>query len=380
MKLRNIMVAALLVGALALTGCQKTESNSESESQTILTVTDKMAKEYVTLGDYEGLELVKYISQVSEDDVEYAREYFMEDYRVDTEVTDRGIQNDDYVTINITETPEGAEAMDYGDMDIQIGQAEFGEAIDEALIGHKADETVTVDDVDQDEEGNEIKVTYTIKIHSIYTVSYPEYTDEFVKENTEYNSTKELDNSFVEQVQSENEEVSVDNLRDSALTAVVERSEFKELPQDLLDSSYEEMMASYESYASMFGMEVSDMISEEELQSLAELNLQEKLVIQALVQAEGIKKDKDSYQEFINQYMEYMEAESEEELMEYYTEEELEEQYYREKALDAVIAKAVVTEEEASEEEYEGEYEGEEYEEEPLKTEDLSLEVEGEEE
>lgn len=383
MKLRNIMVSTLLIGTLALTGCQKAENSDvndiASDNQTILKVTDEMAEKYVTLGNYEGLELIKYISEVSDSDVEYAKETFMEDYRVDSEVTDRAIETGDYVCVNLTETPEGSdETMDYGDIDIEIGQAEISEAIDEALLGHKTGDTVTVEDTGEDEEGEEIKVTYTLEVASVYTVSYPEYNDEFVKDNTEYTTTAQLDESFVEQVKAENENTSMENLRDLALSKAVENSEFQELPQDLLDSSYQEVEESYETYAAMFGMELSDMISEEELQSIAEMNLKEKLVIQALVKAEGITKEQDKYQDFLKHYMVYMEVESEDEMMEYYSEDELEELYYREKALDAVIAKSMVTEEEAQAEEYEEEeYEEEEYEEEELNTEDLSLEVGG---
>ncbi|MDE6312077.1 MAG: hypothetical protein K2M46_00345 [Lachnospiraceae bacterium] len=378
MKLRNIMVSTLLIGTLALTGCQKAENSDvndiASDNQTILKVTDEMAEKYVTLGNYKGLELIKYISEVSDSDVEYAKETFMEDYRVDSEVTDRAIETGDYVCVNLTETPEGSdETMDYGDIDIEIGQAEISEAIDEALLGHKTGDTVTVEDTGEDEEGAEIKVTYTLEVASVYTVSYPEYNDEFVKDNTEYTTTAQLDESFVEQVKAENENTSMENLRDLALSKAVENSEFQELPQDLLDSSYQEVEESYETYAAMFGMELSDMISEEELQSIAEMNLKEKLVIQALVKAEGITKEQDKYQDFLKHYMAYMEVESEDEMMEYYSEDELEELYYREKALDAVIAKSMVTEEEAQAEEYEEE----EYEEEELNTEDLSLEVGG---
>ena len=61
-------------------------------------------------------------------------------------------------------------------------------------------------------------------------------------------------------------------------------------------------------------------------------------------------KDEADYQEFLNSYMEYFEVSTEDELYESYTKEELEELYYREKALDKVIEKAKVTEEEAAEE------------------------------
>ena len=146
--------------------------------------------------------------------------------------------------------------------------------------------------------------------------------------------------------------MSQDNLRESAITAVVEASEFKELPQDLVDSAYEEVKEMYESYAAMFGMELSDMASEEDLQEAARYSVQEQMVIQCIIDKENIKIDKDGFSEYKKLCMEYTDVETEEELMEYYEESELEAEYLRQKAADAIIAKATVTEEVGEEEDY----------------------------
>ena len=343
MKLRSKIIAMLLVSMCAIGGC----GNSEGSEKTVepVSVTTEMAEEYATLGDYNGLSLVKYITEVTEEDVNYAKEMFMEDYRVEMEISDRGVEMGDYISGNFKEKMEGQDELDYDTIDIQVGQEEICAELDEALVGHKVGDTVKVDTVYLDEEGTETKTTYTVKIENIYQVSYPEYNDEFVKENTEYTTVAELDATFKNQVQDENDMYSMDNLRETALAEVVAISTFKELPKDLLEDSYNEMKASYESYAEMFGMELSDMVSEEELNSAAELNLQEKLVIQSLIKAENIEKTEENYDEFIKQQIAYMDVETEEELMDFYTEQELEYTFYKQLALDAVIAKATVTEE-----------------------------------
>lgn len=352
MKLKVKVVAGLMAGVMLLGGCGAKENSGEdtASSASGVEITAEMAEKYVTLGSYDGLELVKYIREVSQEDIEYQKEYFLEDYRVESEITDRGIENGDYVSFQMTEKPEGSEEADYGTIDIQVGQEEFDAAVDAALLGHKAGETVTTDSV-YEEEGQEIKTSYTMVINSVYTISYPEYTDEFVKENTEYTTIAELEESFKAAAQQENDDMSLDELRESALSAVVEVSEFKDIPQDLYDSSYEETKELYTSYAEMFGMELSDMISEEDLKAEAELSVHQELVIQSIIKAENIQKDDKEYEEYIQKCIELMEVESEEELNDYYEEGELEELFFREKALDAILAKAVVTEEAAPDEE-----------------------------
>lgn len=338
MKKIRLLTSMILVGTMCMSGC------GAGESENIFTATEKMAQQYMTLGNYEGLELTKYITPVSEEDVELAREEFMEDYSVETEITDRAIQAGDLVNTNLTYEEDGTQE-DYGELAITIGEEEISAQVDEELTGHNVGDTVSVVD---DSDGT--VVTYTFEILGITEVSCPEYNDDFVKENTEHSSTAEFEAYLADKVAKENDENSVEELRDSALSAVVEASEYKDFTKKMKAVSCEEVKKSYEDYAAMFGMELSDVISDEDLESCAVLNIQEKLAVQALVKAENITKDEADYQEFLNSYMEYFEVSTEDELYESYTKEELEELYYREKALDKVIEKAKVTEEEAAEE------------------------------
>ena len=356
MKLKVKVVAALMAGIVMLGGCGEKEGSQDNttSSENKVEITAEMAEKYVTLGNYDGIELVKYVNVVSETDIEYQKESFLEEYRVEAEVSDRAIAEGDYVSMEMKEKAEGSEEEDYGVIDIQVGQEDFSAEVDQALVGHKAGDTVTVDSTYEDGE-QEIKVTYTMVVNSVYTITYPEYTEEFVKENTDYASIAELEESFKTAATEELEATSLETLRENALMAVVEASEFKDIPQDLYDSSYEEVKELYESYAEMFGMELTDMITEEELKEEAQLSVRQELVIQSILAKENIQKDDKEYDEYLKKCMEMTEVETEEELNDYYEEGELEELFFREKALDAVIAKAKVTEEAAPEEDLTGE-------------------------
>ena len=338
MKKRRLLISMILMGILCISGC------GTDKIESTFVATEKMTGQYMTLGNYEGLELTKYITPVSQEDVELAKEEFMEEYSVETQVTDRAIQSGDLVSTNLTYEENGT-TEDYGEFDLTIGQEEISAQVDEELTGHKVGETVSVKD---DSDGT--VVTYTFEITGITMVSYPEYNDDFVKENTEYSSTEAFEEYLKNKVMEENDESSEEELRDSELSAVVEAGEYKDFTKKMKKASYEEVKASYEDYAAMFGMELSDMISDEDLEACAVLNIQEKLAVQALVKAENITKDPKDYQDFINRYMEYYEAATEDELYESFTKQELEELYYRQKAMDKVIEKAKVTEEEAPEE------------------------------
>lgn len=343
MKGRYKVIAALMMSAIMLVGCG--ESNVKYNG-----MTTHKAQEYTTLGEYEGIALTKYISELSEEDVVYKQEEFMEEYKVQSEVSDRAIKEGDFIGIELTETVEGGEPEEYGVMEMTVGAEEIDGKIDAALVGHNVGETVTVDSSFVDEYETETKVTYAVKINAIHEVTYPEYNDAFVKENTEYNTVAELEEFFRAEVEADNEEASQDNLREAAITAVVEASEFKELPQELIDTAYGEVKEMYESYAAMFGMELSEMASEEDLQEAAKYSIQEEMVIQCIINKENIEIDQKGFDEYKKLCMEYTDVETEEELMEYYEESELENEYLRKKVADAIIAKAVVTEEVGSEE------------------------------
>lgn len=350
MKRRYKIIAALMMSLVVLGGCGSKDKDTNQETSNV-EITAEMAEEYATLGDYEGITLTKYISEISQDAIDAKKEEFMEDYKVQTEVTDRAVQTGDFVSVEITET-EGDEAMDYGTVEITVGEEEFDAQIDAGLVGHSAGETVTVESSYLSDEGEETHVTYTIKINNIYEVSYPEYNDAFVKENTEYNTVAELEEAFNKAAEADNEEMSMDDLRESAIAAVVECSEFKELPQDLIDSAYEQVKEMYENYAAMFGMELSDMATEEDLQEAAKYSVQEQMIILSIINKENIEIDEEGFEEYKKLCMEYMEVETEEELLEYYEDGELEDEYTRRKAADAIIAKAQVTEEVSDEDDY----------------------------
>lgn len=347
MKQRYKIIVALLIGVMMLGGCGSKDARQENTS---VEITSEMAEEYVTLGDYEGIALTKYITEATEDDIALEKEEFMDEYKIQTEVADSAIAKGNLVNVKLIEVPEDGEAENYGNVDITVGEEEFDAQIDKALPGHKTGEEINVESSYEDEEGQENKVTYKITINKVYEISYPEYNDEFVKKNTEYASVAELEEAFKAQVEADNEENSMDNLREAAIAAVVECSQFKEFPQNLLDAAYEEVKEMYESYAAMFGMELSDMASEEDLKEAAQYSVQEKMVIETIKKQEKLEVDKEGFDEYKKMSMEYAEVENEEELMEYYEEGELEEEYLYRKVADAIIAKAAVTEEESEEE------------------------------
>ncbi len=350
MKRRYKAIAVLMMSVMALAACGSSKEKETSDVE----ITAEMAESYATLGDYEGIALTKYITEISEDDIAAKKDEFMEEYKVQSEVTDRAIEKGDLVSVEVTAT-EGSDSEDYGTLELTVGEEEFDAQIDTALVGHKTGETVTVESSYLGDDEEEVAITYTITIDKICKTTYPEYNDAFVKENTEYGTVAELEESFRAQVKADNEETSQDDLRESAIAAVVECSEFKKLPKNLINSAYDQVKEMYENYAAMFGMELSDMASEEDLQEAAEYSVQEKMVILNIINKEKLEVDEEGFAEYKKACMEYIGVETEEELLESYEEGELEEEYLRQKAADAIIAKAQVTEEESSADEYEDE-------------------------
>ncbi|MBO5373298.1 MAG: trigger factor [Lachnospiraceae bacterium] len=372
MKSKKIMMALILtVGALALAGCgdSKTEeaktaadSDGEASADTVgLEIFDYDVTKYVKLGEYKNLSVQYPVPTVSDEDVEsYALE-LVDEYTEYNDV-DRAAKNGDCVNIDYVGTLNGEE-FDGGsdtDYDVIVGDGEFLEEFENNIIGKKAGESTTFkmtfpEDYDEELGGKEVE--FTITVNNVSEVVVPEYTDAFVAEVTEYDTMEAYEDSLREELMTTAQEDSALTAAEDALLLAVENSTVDGYPQDLYDVCYQDNLASYQSYAEMFGMEfeefMADFMGGESMESLTETWVNEILITHAIAEAEGFMITEDNYQSKAEELaVEY----------EYETVEDLETDYgkfyiittlLRDEVLDFIYESADV--EEVSEDEYYGE-------------------------
>lgn len=270
---------------------------------------------YVTLGNYEGIDVeVSYVT-FTEEEVEtsvnaeldaYVEAYDLYDYSVsdETTVSQGSIVNIDYVgTLNGEAfsggTAEGAH--------LEIGSGGFIDGFEDGLVGKTVGETVDLNLTFPEEyhspEMAGKDVVFTVSINSIDLREKPTYDDEFVASLqldasiTSYETMKDYIRDYMQSSCDEQNELA---LQEAVWTAVYGTCEVSEPPQELVDEKKIAAGEYYEKYAEAYGMDLETFISnmgmdmttyEEELSTIAVEDAKMELVYMAIAKKEGIKVD-----------------------------------------------------------------------------------------
>ena len=196
-KLAFILTGIIVISSLA--GCGKssqqssseTKEKSEASEETIQYLPDINYSDYIKLCEYKGLEGQKVLVSVTEEEIQEEAENRMYDYATYDPITDRGIQDGDYVVLNYTATMDGKESADYSrdEEEVQIGEGFLYPELEKALEGMKTGESKTVEvkltedfAVSEEDVGKTLSVK--VKAGAVTVENLPEYNDAFVKENT----------------------------------------------------------------------------------------------------------------------------------------------------------------------------------------------------
>lgn len=338
-------VAVALAGVMtvcALTGCGKVKSKY---------LLDVEYSDYVKLCEYKGIEVDKVIFDVSDDEVSEQIEMQMYEYVTYDEITDRGIESGDYVVLDYEAKLDGKASDDYSgeQEEILVGEGFFYPEVEEALIGMKSGEkknvelTLTEDFAEEGDEGKTLSLDVTVD--EITEENVPEFNDEFVKENTEYDSIEQYNEVTKEELRESKEEEYKNEAVSSIMEYLVENSTFDGYPEELYTQCEEYFDSENESYAAMYGMEVEEFLElmgydEEARKESIQENVNYELVIGAIAHAEGIDCSTDEIKKYVEDNYEDFGYESSEEFFEDYTEEDVGYQLVYEKVLDLLYDNA----------------------------------------
>ena len=264
---------------------------------------DYDVEEYVTLGEYKGLSVKYPVPSVTEEDIQMSIDDLIYDNTQYNEIKDRAAQNGDYLNIDFKGTLNGEEfdgGSDEG-YEFTLGEGEFLEDFEKNVLGKKAGETAEFQMTfpeDYDEELGGKEVTFSVKINSISEVVTPEYTDAFVAEVTDFDSTKAYEASLQEELMGNAAAESQEAAGGEALSLAIANASINGYPQGLYDACHESVMATYEEYAMMFGMELDEMIAdagEDGIQEEVMMMVNETLVSQAIAKKEGFEITAENY-------------------------------------------------------------------------------------
>jgi len=350
MKKRSLfMLICFSLMALAA-GCKREDSADKIK-----------ASDYVTLGEYKGIEVTVDRIKITDSLVDRMIQRQLESNATVEEVTGRAVMDGDIVNIDFEGFKDGV-AFDGGSakgVDLKIGSGQFIPGFEEGLIGANIGDTVTLDLTFPEVYQNNPDlagqaVVFKVTVNSISVSKVPELTEEYVKENTEYDSVQAYRDAIRQQLQ----EISDDNFENERMNAVlnklIEISTFSAIPQSLLDYHADSYRKFMEQQVQMnLGVSLDDYLAymdmtreefEQVVSRFAEDQAKAELVERAIADAEKIKITEDEYKELLPKYLTDRGVSSEESLRKHETKEQTIENMRMTKALDFVINNAVVKE------------------------------------
>ena len=363
--MKKKVVAAMLVAcmAISLTACgskdsakdetTKTETtdtsdasdsdkadskDSDSEKEEIRIVSVKDVSDYITIGDYKGFTLDRYTQAVTDDDVDTEISYELQDKG--TEVKDGTVEEGDTVTINYTGTVDGKE-FDGGsaeNYDLVVGEGSMGiDGFADGLIGMKKGETKELnltlpEGYSDDDSLSGREAVFTVTLQKFTRAS--ELTDEWVAANTDYKTVDEYKKSVREDLEKQADTTADNELYASAWSEVLDTSEVKKYPEEDVKKAEENYKALNEQTAKDNDMELSDLLEawglteeefDEECKAYAESKVEQNLIVQGIIDTEGLSLNDAETEELKNNLIVDYGAASIDELIEWYGEDEVNE-------------------------------------------------------
>lgn len=286
---------------------------------------DYKVSDYVTLGEYKGIEAKKPEAvEVTDEEIENNIEYDLMEKRKEEKITNRAVQEGDTVNINRIATVDGKEYKEgsFEDQELEIGSGDFIEGFESGLVGAKIGDEVVLnlkfpEDYDMgfddaqssDTEGTESvagkPVEFKVKINSISVYTTPELTDQFVKENTKYKTVDEYKKSIRKSLEEQNKKDTEYTAQESVMEKVMENAKVNGYPEALYNEYYEMVKSSYEEMAEQFGTDLEGFgATEENLKEEALMQVQECLVLQMIAEKEKINLYESEYNKGLKELFE----------------------------------------------------------------------------
>ncbi len=336
MKKSTLLLIVITLMAGILTGCGDGADNDAAADTTAgddaagdgglysdaVYLKDINAGEIVTLGDYMNIEITLADVAVTEEDIDSTISNILLSYPMPVDVAGAAEEGHE-VNIDFVGKKDGVEFEGgSGNQTLVIGSGTFIEDLEMGLIGMTAGEVkdvpVTFPEEYSSEELAGQPAVFTVTMNSVQ--SYPE-SSELNDEYVAWLTMDEFDNvdDFREDIRTgltqEAERVYEMERINLIAEAVIDSSNFNELPPAFLQRLTDSLTASVTQYATMYGMDIETYMTsaqalaegqtaEEAIAELADDSARRYLVYQAIADAENISVSDSEVEESIAQMAE----------------------------------------------------------------------------
>ena len=324
--MKKKLLATLLAVSMVMSLCacgqgkegEKTETTETTETSDateakagVVSTKDYNPDDYVTVGDYEGVEVTVDVVNFTDADVEKSFneevEYYV-DYAglYEYEATDKEVvEEGDIVNIDYVGKKDGV-AFDGGTAQghhLEIGSGSFIDGFEDGLIGKKVGETTTLNLTFPEEYHSEelagAAVTFDVTIHSIDTGKMPEITDELIVQmELGFDSIAAYKEDIRSYLQESCEETNESERKAKVWNAVYDLCTIKEPPQEMVDDIVATIKQNAASYADYYGVGLDEFVTnymgytmeeyEEECKQEAIQSAKQKLTVAAVAKKVGI--------------------------------------------------------------------------------------------
>ena len=281
----------------------KSADTEESTGNTRLVSVDNVDK-YIILADYKGIVLDNSVEEVTDDSIDARVTQNLQ--AKSEEVTDENatVENGDTATINFVGTKDGV-AFDGGtgnNYDLVIGSGTMIPGFEEGIVGMKKGETKDVTVTFPENYGNSDlagqEAVFSITVQSFKRA--PELTDDWVAANTDNKTVDEYKEAVRAQLEEEAQQQAESNRRSSAWTTIYTNSEVVEYPEKDIEEASQTFKDIASTYAQQANMELDEFIESQgissedfdaQCQQYAQAKVKQDLIIQGIMDAEGMTFD-----------------------------------------------------------------------------------------
>ncbi len=307
----------------------------------------------VKLGQYKGLTAVKGEVKVMAADVN-AQLKEMAERATRLATVERAVKNGDIAVIDFegfdNGVPfEGGKGTNY---DLEIGSGSFVPGFEEQIVGMKAGEEKDLDITFPENYTPELAgkaVVFKVKVNEVKAKEVPAMDDEFAKDVSEFETLKELKADIKKKLTADRQAQADRAFEDNLLEQVAANMEC-EVPQSMINDQIDGMVQNFKLRMESQGIPFDQYMkytgtTEESLRAdaaaPAEKQIRMALALEAIVKAENLEATAEEveaeYTRMAGQYgMDVAKVK------EYVKETELREQICRDKAVDLIVAEAVV--------------------------------------
>lgn len=383
MKKRLLMTAVLCI-AMTAAGCANGNTKTTETSTTKATETEALGSEnadaategssetakteaaaerpeykaldYVTLGQYKGLEVTLAPTEVTDEEIQSEIQSTLSQNDKLTTVKEGTVEEGDVANIDYEGKIDG-EAFDGGTdkgFDLTIGSGSFIEGFESGLVGKEiggeTDLNLKFPDTYTNADVAGKDVVFHVTVNSVKRA--PELTDELVAEISDYKTVDEYKKSVKDSLTEQKKSVQDSQKLNDLMSQVYENAEIKGYPQELVDYNIKQYKDYYVNYAEQSDMTFPDFLeqnlqmSEEDFNTQVETtvkqSLEQEMLLRAIAENEGVTISDDEFAEGAEKYAVQLGVESADALVAQYGKSMVEISLMQDKAIEIVEKSAVV--------------------------------------